>query len=189
MNRSPFTGRTSRGGRRRGQKWPPLNILETPDDVIEQENSEVMCEPRIEPYVLSGVRTRARAAAEVAQKSAADSAAAEEPKQPEQAAEQPAATTGDINAPEGGVGVVFDEQDRVHDALAGGESVYYDETYSIYCGHAAAGSLKDPVNLPDPQSWKEAMQQPDSQKWKEASRAERRNLKKHKAMRTISKAY
>eukprot|EP00961_Rhodomonas_salina_P278627 3764232-Rhodomonas_salina.1 len=37
----------------KGQKWPPLEITEFPDELTTQDGDELMCRPEMEPYVLN----------------------------------------------------------------------------------------------------------------------------------------
>lgn len=69
-----------------------------------------------------------------------------------------------------------------------GTSVYFDEAAVVFCGHACTGDELHPDILPDPRTWAEAMDQPDWQEWVEASKTERRNLRKRKTYRVLSKA-
>eukprot|EP00961_Rhodomonas_salina_P287889 3889502-Rhodomonas_salina.1 len=151
-----------------------------------------MCSPDIEPLITSEVRTRARAAAEAAAKTdppASNEATSVQGSANAQIQEEQQAAQAEAGADASAGPATDEERRRVEaealDAAGQGGSVFLDESYVIFCGHAVEGDKKNPDVLPDPRTWDEAMEMPDREEWIKASKAERKNLEDHKVFLTV----
>eukprot|EP00286_Rhodomonas_abbreviata_P008122 CAMPEP_0181343174 /NCGR_PEP_ID=MMETSP1101-20121128/31437_1 /TAXON_ID=46948 /ORGANISM="Rhodomonas abbreviata, Strain Caron Lab Isolate" /LENGTH=1673 /DNA_ID=CAMNT_0023454769 /DNA_START=92 /DNA_END=5115 /DNA_ORIENTATION=- len=169
----------------KGQRWPPLHIVETPDEYTVPEEGEVMCPESNEPFVLSSVRTRARAAADEAQQQLEKDRA----KVQEERASLPTEQPPDEGAAAPALGAEPPPPDpqpiNVQEEIRDGASIYFDEALPVFCGFAVKGSLQDPRFLPDPKDWDEAMGMPDWKDWVKSAKAERRNLRQRQSFRVL----